>query len=102
FFLEFVEHGRGNLALRPDGLRRRRHGSARRASIRLEIVPATPPRTIPDALPLLALRSTIVLPHGRIGVQVGSAENLRALESVADGGLVLVAVAAGPAAGDVE
>lgn len=65
-------------------------------------MPAPPPRTIPDALPLLALRSTIVLPHGRIAVQVGSAENLGALSAVTDGGLVLVAVAAGPAAADVE
>jgi ATP-dependent Lon protease len=54
-------------------------------------------------LPLLALRSTIVLPHGRIAVQVGSRENLSVLRSLpAREALVLVAVAPGPAATDLE
>jgi ATP-dependent Lon protease len=66
-------------------------------------VPAPSPQKIPDELPLLALRSTIVFPHGRIAVQVGTAENLallRAIEPV--DGLVLVAVALGPHADDLE
>jgi ATP-dependent Lon protease len=54
-------------------------------------------------LPLLALRSTIVLPHGRIAVQVGSRENLSVLRSLPTReALVLVAVAPGPAAPDLE
>jgi ATP-dependent Lon protease len=67
-------------------------------------VPAPSPQNrIPAELPLLALRSTIVFPHGRIGVQVGSAENLAVLQSL-DGseGLVLVAVGLGPGANDVD
>ncbi len=38
-----------------------------------------PPDALPTDLPLLALRSTIVLPGGRIAVQVSSAENLAVL-----------------------
>lgn len=66
-------------------------------------MPAPPTRTIPDELPLLALRSTIVLPHGRIGVQVGSAENVAVLGAVdGAGGLVIVAVGAGSAPTDAD
>jgi ATP-dependent Lon protease len=54
----------------------------------------------PDELPLLALRSTIVLPHGTIAVQVGSAENLSALRATPDGAQVLAAVVQGPTATD--
>ncbi|HVZ49925.1 MAG TPA: endopeptidase La [Gemmatimonadaceae bacterium] len=65
-------------------------------------MPAPATRTIPDELPLLALRSTIVLPHGRIGVQVGAAENVAVLRAIDAGGAVLVAVGggAGPAEAD--
>jgi ATP-dependent Lon protease len=65
-------------------------------------VTARPAPAIPSELPLLALRSTIVFPHGRIGVQVGSAENLAVLRSLGDDGLVLVAVGLGPNASDLE
>lgn len=61
-------------------------------------MPAPPTRTIPETLPLLALRSTIVLPHGRIAVQVGSAENVAAL----DAGLVLAAFVPGTAVPGAE
>ncbi|MBX7119285.1 MAG: endopeptidase La, partial [Gemmatimonadaceae bacterium] len=40
---------------------------------------APPPPSLPADLPLLALRSTIVFPGGRIAVQVASAENLALL-----------------------
>jgi len=61
------------------------------------------PQIFPDELPLLALRSTIVFPHGRIAVQVGTAENLALLRSLeGNQGLVLVAVALGPNADDLE
>ena len=60
----------------------------------------TPP-AIPPELPLLALRSTIVFPHGRIAVQVGTAENRALLASLDTAALVLVAVAPGPATDDL-
>ena len=61
------------------------------------------PQIFPDELPLLALRSTIVFPHGKIAVQVGTAENLALLRSLdAANGLVLVAVALGPNAEDLD
>jgi ATP-dependent Lon protease len=66
----------------------------------LNDVPSPP--AIPKELPLLALRSTIVFPHGRIGVQVGSAENLAVLGSLGNAGLVLVAVGLGPNASDLD
>ena len=69
-------------------------------------MPASPPPQIPNELPLLALRSTIVFPHGRIAVQVGTAENLALLESLdtanAAGALVIVGVSLGPAATDLQ
>lgn len=65
-------------------------------------MPAHHTRTVPDELPLLALRSTIVFPHGRIGVQVGSAANVAALRGVAPGTLVVVAVGVGPAPADAD
>ncbi|MDA1081567.1 MAG: endopeptidase La [Gemmatimonadetes bacterium] len=59
-------------------------------------MPAPTSPRVPEELPLLALRSTIVFPHGRIGVQVGSPENIAVLESLgASGGLVIVAVGTG-------
>jgi ATP-dependent Lon protease len=66
----------------------------------LLIVPSPP--AIPKELPLLALRSTIVFPHGRIGVQVGSAENLAILKALGPDALVAVAVGLGPNASDVD
>ncbi len=64
-------------------------------------MPVHPTPRIPDELPLLALRSTVVFPHGRIGVQVGSAENLAALNALdAVDGMVVVAVAGGHGATD--
>ena len=60
----------------------------------------TPP-AIPPELPLLALRSTIVFPHGRIAVQVGTNENRALLASLDAAGLVLVAVAPGSATDDL-
>lgn len=66
-------------------------------------MPAPTPQIFPDELPLLALRSTIVFPHGRIAVQVGTAENLALLKSLDSGNpLVLVAVALGPNADDLD
>ena len=38
-------------------------------------MPETPSPDAQDALPLLALRSTLVFPRGRIAVQIGSGEN---------------------------
>ena len=61
------------------------------------------PQIFPDELPLLALRSTIVFPHGKIAVQVGTTENLALLRSLdAANGLVVVAVALGPNAEDLD
>ncbi|MDQ8164341.1 MAG: endopeptidase La [Gemmatimonadota bacterium] len=58
---------------------------------------------VPDELPLLALRSTIVFPHGRIGVQVGSPENLAVLQSLpTTDAYVVVAVAAGSSASELD
>lgn len=59
------------------------------------------PPAIPPELPLLALRSTIVFPHGRIAVQVGTTENRALLASLDTAALVLVAVAPGPAPDDL-
>jgi ATP-dependent Lon protease len=58
---------------------------------------------IPSELPLLALRSTIVFPHGRIGVQVGSTENLAVLNSRAGtDAYVVVAVSPGGGTNEVD
>ncbi len=66
-------------------------------------MPAPTPQNVPDELPLLALRSTIVFPHGRIAVQVGTTENIALLRSLdATAGLVLVAVGLGPNADDLD
>jgi ATP-dependent Lon protease len=62
-------------------------------------VPTAEP--LPDELPLLALRSTIVFPHGTIAVQVGAADNLALLRAHdAPGALLLLAVASGEAVAD--
>jgi ATP-dependent Lon protease len=56
---------------------------------------------LPHELPLLALRSTIVFPHGTIAVQMGAADNLALLRAHADPGvLVALAVALGDDAQD--
>jgi len=56
---------------------------------------------LPPELPLLALRSTIVFPHGTIAVQMGAADNLALLRAdPAAGALVLLAVALGDDAQD--
>ncbi|HEX7546972.1 MAG TPA: LON peptidase substrate-binding domain-containing protein, partial [Gemmatimonadaceae bacterium] len=56
---------------------------------------------LPSELPLLALRSTIVFPHGTIAVQMGAPENLALLRAHPEpGALVLVAVALGDDAQD--
>jgi ATP-dependent Lon protease len=56
---------------------------------------------LPPELPLLALRSTIVFPHGAIAVQMGAPENLALLRAHPEpGALVLVAVALGDDAQD--
>src|ERR1035437_10504598 len=56
---------------------------------------------LPSELPLLALRSTIVFPHGTIAVQMGAPENLALLRAhPGAGALVLVAVALGDDAQD--
>src|ERR1039458_2025128 len=56
---------------------------------------------LPPELPLLALRSTIVFPHGTIAVQMGAADNLALLRAHAEPGvLVALAVALGDAAPD--
>lgn len=52
--------------------------------------PAAPP--LPADLPLLALRSTIVFPQGRIAVQVSSAENLSLLLAHPDEGEYVICV----------
>ena len=52
--------------------------------------------SLPPELPLLALRSTIVFPHGTIAVQMGAADNLALLRAHPEpGALVLLAVALG-------
>ncbi|MFI5232051.1 MAG: endopeptidase La [Gemmatimonadales bacterium] len=51
---------------------------------------------LPSELPLLALRSTIVFPHGTIAVQMGAADNLALLRAHPEpGAFVLLAVALG-------
>src|SRR3954467_11349866 len=52
---------------------------------------------LPPALPLMALRSTIVYPLGTIAVQMGAPENLSLLRAYDEPGLV---VALGVASGD--
>src|SRR5947208_5669818 len=49
---------------------------------------------IPSALPLMALRSTIVYPLGTIAVQMGAAENLALLKANEQSGLVVGLVVA--------
>src|SRR5919202_5527095 len=50
---------------------------------------------LPPALPLMALRSTIVYPLGTIAVQMGAPENLAILRSHEDNGLIVGLVVAG-------
>jgi ATP-dependent Lon protease len=54
--------------------------------------PAPSAEHLPADLPLLTLRSTIVFPHGRIAVQVSSADNLALLLAHPDDGAVVVCV----------
>ena len=61
----------------------------------------TTPETLPNDLPLLALRSTIVFPHGTIAVQVGAPDNVALLNAHPEPGtLVALAIALGDDAGD--
>jgi ATP-dependent Lon protease len=61
----------------------------------------TTPETLPNELPLLALRSTIVFPHGTIAVQVGAPDNVALLKAHPEPGtLVALAIALGDDAGD--
>ena len=56
---------------------------------------------LPPELPLLALRSTIVFPHGTIAVQMGAPDNLALLRAHPEpGALVVLAVALGDDAQD--
>ncbi|MEO6447324.1 MAG: endopeptidase La [Gemmatimonadaceae bacterium] len=50
---------------------------------------------LPPALPLMALRSTIVYPLGTIAVQMGAPENLALLRANEDPGLIVALVVAG-------
>src|SRR5829696_7907261 len=50
---------------------------------------------LPPALPLMALRSTIVYPLGTIAVQMGAPENLALLRGHEEAGLVVALVVAG-------
>ncbi|HET9011017.1 MAG TPA: LON peptidase substrate-binding domain-containing protein, partial [Gemmatimonadaceae bacterium] len=50
---------------------------------------------LPAALPLMALRSTIVYPLGTIAVQMGAPENLSLLRAYDEPGLVVALVVAG-------
>jgi ATP-dependent Lon protease len=50
---------------------------------------------LPPALPLMALRSTIVFPLGTIAVQMGAPENLALLRQHEDAGLIVALVVAG-------
>ncbi len=60
----------------------------------------TPPQ-LPPELPLLALRSTIVFPHGTIAVQMGAPDNLALLRAHPEPGApVLLGVALGDGAQD--
>jgi ATP-dependent Lon protease len=63
----------------------------------------TTSETLPNELPLLALRSTIVFPHGTIAVQVGAPDNVALLTAHPEPGtLVLLAIALGDDAGDLS
>ena len=62
---------------------------------------ATDQRLLPAELPLLALRSTIVFPHGTIAVQMGAAENIALLRAnPGAGSLVALGIALGDDAQD--
>src|SRR6266576_2599760 len=50
---------------------------------------------LPPALPLMALRSTIVYPLGTIAVQMGAPENLSLLRAYDEPGLIVALVVAG-------
>ena len=50
--------------------------------------------TLPNELPLLALRSTIVFPHGTIAVQMGAPDNLALLRAHPDAGALVALVIA--------
>ncbi len=64
-------------------------------------MPAPDEFALPPELPLLALRSTIVFPHGTIAVQMGAPENLALLRAHPGPGLlVALAVALGEDAQD--
>ncbi|HVT39971.1 MAG TPA: endopeptidase La [Gemmatimonadaceae bacterium] len=64
-------------------------------------MPTPADEPLPNELPLLALRSTIVFPHGTIAVQMGAAENLALLRAHPEPGtLVALAVALGDGAHD--
>jgi ATP-dependent Lon protease len=58
----------------------------------ITIVRDLPTVSLPADLPLLALRSTIVFPHGRIAVQVSSADNLALLLAHPDEGAHVICV----------
>ena len=59
---------------------------------------AEPAPSIGPSLPLMALRSTLVFPHGTIAVQMGAPENLALLREHAEPGMIVaLAVAAGEA-----
>ena len=49
---------------------------------------------LPPALPLMALRSTIVYPLGTIAVQMGAPENLALLRANEESGLIVALVVA--------
>ena len=49
---------------------------------------------LPPALPLMALRSTIVYPLGTIAVQMGAPENLALLRANEEPGLIVALVVA--------
>ncbi|MDE3152649.1 MAG: LON peptidase substrate-binding domain-containing protein, partial [Gemmatimonadota bacterium] len=49
---------------------------------------------LPRTLPLMALRSTIVFPHGTIAVQMGAPENLSLLTENPEPGVVVALVVA--------
>ncbi len=67
---------------------------------RANFSPVTTPE-LPTELPLLALRSTIVFPHGTIAVQMGAPENLALLkEHPEPGSCVVLAIAMGEDAAD--
>ncbi len=49
---------------------------------------------LPRTMPLMALRSTIVFPHGTIAVQMGAPENITLLDENPDAGLMVALVVA--------